>query len=139
MYQRYIANPITEALKDTPVILINGARQTGKSTLCRQLVEAGRFDGQIMTMDDPTTLTAAQADPLGFLQDLSLHAIIDEVQRAPELFLSIKKLVDESRKERRLILTGSADVMTLPQVADSLAGRIEIHHLWPLSRMPTGS
>ena len=134
MYQRYIANLITEALKDTPVILINGARQTGKSTLCRQLVEEGNFDGQIMTMDDPTTLTAVQADPLGFLQDLSSHAIIDEIQRAPELFLSIKKLVDENRKGRRLILTGSADVMTLPQVADSLAGRIEIHNLWPLSQ-----
>jgi predicted AAA+ superfamily ATPase len=134
MYQRYIASPITEALKDTPVILINGARQTGKSTLCRQLVAEGVFDGQIMTMDDPTTLAAAQADPLGFLQGLSHHAIIDEVQRAPQLFLSIKKLVDENRKERRLILTGSADVMTFPQVADSLAGRIEIHHLWPLSQ-----
>lgn len=134
MYQRYIASPIAEALKDTPVIVINGARQTGKSTLCRQLVAEGAFEGQIMTMDDPTTLAAAQADPLGFLQGLSHHAIIDEVQRAPQLFLSIKKLVDEKRKERRLILTGSADVMTLPQVADSLAGRIEIHHLWPLSR-----
>jgi len=134
MYQRYIAKPIAEALKDTPVIHINGARQTGKTTLCRQLVEEGVFDGQIMTMDDPTTLAAAQADPLGFLQNLSAHAIIDEVQRAPQLFLSIKKLVDENRKERRLILTGSADVMTLPQVADSLAGRIEIHHLWPLSQ-----
>ncbi len=134
MYQRYIAKPIAEALKDTPVIVINGARQTGKSTLCRQLVEEGTFDGQIMTMDDPTILAAAQADPLGFLQDLSDHAIIDEVQRAPQLFLSIKKLVDENRKDRRLILTGSADVMTLPQVADSLAGRIEIHNLWPLSQ-----
>lgn len=79
-------------------------------------------------------MAAAQADPLGFLQDLSIHAIIDEVQRAPQLFLSIKKLVDENRKERRLILTGSTDVMTLPQVADSLAGRIEIHNLWPLSQ-----
>jgi uncharacterized protein len=134
MYQRYIAKPIAEALKDTPVIVINGARQTGKSTLCRQLVEEGIFDGQIMTMDDPTILAAAQADPLGFLQDLSNHTIIDEVQRAPQLFLSIKKLVDENRRERRLILTGSADVMTLPQVADSLAGRIEIHNLWPLSQ-----
>ncbi|HEV2482993.1 MAG TPA: ATP-binding protein [Puia sp.] len=134
MYQRYIAAPITEALKDTPVILINGARQTGKSTLCRQLVGEGAFDGQIMTMDDPTTLAAALADPLGFLQNLSRHAIIDEVQRAPQLFLSIKKVVDENRKERRLILTGSADVMTFPQVADSLAGRIEIHQLWPLSQ-----
>jgi uncharacterized protein len=134
MYQRYIANIIEAALKDTPVILINGARQTGKSTLCSQLVEGGNFDGQIVTLDDPTSLTAAQTDPLGFLQDLNPHAIIDEVQRAPELFLSIKKLIDEDRKGRRLILTGSADVMTLPQVADSLAGRIEIHNLWPLSQ-----
>jgi len=134
MYQRYIAASITEALKDTPVILIKGARQTGKSTLCRQLVREGAFDGQIMTMDDPTTLAAALVDPLGFLQNLSRHAIIDEVQRAPQLFLSIKKVVDENRKERRLILTGSADVMTFPQVADSLAGRIEIHQLWPLSQ-----
>jgi predicted AAA+ superfamily ATPase len=88
----------------TPVILINGARQTGKSTLCRQQVEKGNFDGQIVTMDDPTTLTAAQTEPLGFLQDLSFYAIIDEVQRAPELFLSIKKLIDENRKGWRLIL-----------------------------------
>ena len=97
MYQRYLASPITEALKDTPVILINGARQTGKSTLCHQLVVGGNFDGQIVTMDDPTTLAAAQADPLGFLQDLPYHVIIDEIQRAPELFLSIKRLVDENR------------------------------------------
>ncbi len=63
-----MANPIKEALKDTPVILINGARQTGKSTLCRQLVEEGVFEGQILTMGDPTTLAVAQTDPLGFLQ-----------------------------------------------------------------------
>jgi len=56
MHQRYIAGPVTEALKDTPVVLINGARQTGKSTLCRQLVEEGDFDGRFTTMDDPTIL-----------------------------------------------------------------------------------
>ncbi|MDE3213613.1 MAG: ATP-binding protein, partial [Bacteroidota bacterium] len=60
--------------------------------------------------------------------------IIDEIQRAPELLLSIKKLVDEDRTERRLIITGSADVMAMPKVADSLAGRTEIHHLWPLAQ-----
>ena len=95
MFQRYIINPIKAALKDTPVIVIAGARQTGKSTLCRQLVDQGVFKGRIVTLDDPTTLKAAQTDPLGFLQDLPEHVIIDEVQRAPELFLSIKKLVDE--------------------------------------------
>ncbi len=134
MYQRFIVKPITEALVDTPVILVNGARQTGKSTLCSQLVADGAFTGQVVTMDDPAVLNSAQADPLGFLKNLGDHVIIDEVQRAPELFLSIKKLVDENRKERRLILTGSADVMNLPKVGDSLAGRIEIHNLWPLSQ-----
>ena len=134
MFNRFISKSIAEALLDTPVILINGARQTGKSTLCRQLMEEGIFKGQSVTMDDPATLAAALADPMGFLQDLDNHIIIDEVQRAPELFLGIKKLIDENRKGRRIILTGSADVMTLPKVADSLAGRIEIHHLWPLSQ-----
>src|SRR5690606_8856482 len=134
MYNRFISRSIAEGLEDTPVILITGARQTGKSTLCRQLIEEGIFKGQSVTMDDPATLTAASVDPLGFLESLDKHVIIDEVQRAPELFLSIKKLIDEDRKGRRIILTGSADVMTLPKVADSLAGRIEIHRLWPLSQ-----
>lgn len=134
MYRRFISQQIAEALEDTPAILITGARQTGKSTLCRQLIDEGIFRGQSVTMDDPATLAAALADPMGFLEDLDKHVIIDEVQRAPELFLSIKKLIDEDRKQRRIILTGSADVMTLPKVADSLAGRIEIHRLWPLSQ-----
>ncbi len=134
MYNRFSDKGILEALEDTSTILITGARQTGKSTLCRQLIETGVFKGQSITMDDPATLAAALADPLGFLESLDKHVIIDEVQRAPELFLSIKKLIDEDRKGRRIILTGSADVMTLPKVADSLAGRIEIHRLWPLSQ-----
>ncbi|MEK6481399.1 ATP-binding protein [Catalinimonas sp. 4WD22] len=134
MYYRYITESIIEALEDTPVIIINGARQTGKSTLCQQLLEQGVVKTQVVTFDDPTTLAAAQLDPLGFLKDLSEHVILDEIQRAPELLLSIKKQVDQDRKSRRFILTGSADVMSLPKVADSLAGRIEIHNLWPLSQ-----
>ncbi|MBO9619015.1 MAG: ATP-binding protein [Niabella sp.] len=135
MFQRYMAGPVTEALTDTPVILINGARQTGKSTFCRQLMEEGIFSGQMITLDDATILGAAKTDPTGFLIDLGPRVIIDEIQRVPGLLLSIKKLVDENRKERRYILTGSADVMMLPKVADSLAGRIEIHKLWPLSQI----
>lgn len=133
MYKRHITTSIVDALDDTPVILINGARQTGKSTLCKQLVEQGVFTGQVITFDDAATLAAAQADPLGFLESQPKHLIIDEIQRVPELFLAIKKLVDEDRQGRRFVLTGSADIMTLPKVADSLAGRIEIHNLWPLS------
>ena len=134
MYRRNITAAIIDALSDTPVILINGARQTGKSTLCAKILEEGVFQGKFITMDDPTVLAAAQRDPLGFLEDLGKHVIIDEIQRAPELFLCIKKLVDEDRKGRRIILTGSANVMIMPKVGDSLAGRIEIHKLWPLSQ-----
>lgn len=134
MYNRFLSHSIKESLEDTPVLMITGARQTGKSRLCQKLIEESIFKGSLVTMDDPATLAAATADPLGFLENLGKHVIIDEVQRVPQLFLSIKKLVDEERQTRRLILTGSADVMVLPKVADSLAGRIEHHCLWPLSQ-----
>lgn len=134
MLDRFISPFIKDALGDTPVILISGARQTGKSTLCKQLIEKGIFTGTAITLDDPTTLAAIQTDPLGFLLSQDKHLIIDEVQRAPEIFLSIKKLVDEDRMHRRFILTGSSEVMALPAMSDSLAGRIERHHLWPLSQ-----
>ena len=134
MYNRFISRSIAEALQDTPALLITGARQTGKSTLCRQLTESGLFAGRSVTLDDPATLSAAISDPMGFLESLGKHVIIDEIQRAPGLFLGLKKLIDEDREGRRVIMTGSADVMALPKVADSLAGRIEIHHLWPLSQ-----
>ena len=139
MYKRHITNSVIEALSDTPVVLINGARQTGKSTLCKSLIQNPDLKSvfsmdSMVTMDDPTTLEAATRDPLGFLKDLGKHVIIDEVQRAPELFLPLKKLVDDDRKGRRIILTGSANVMILPKIGDSLAGRMEINTLWPLSQ-----
>ncbi len=134
MYVRNIKKSIIYALSDTPVILVNGARQTGKSTLCKMIMKEVGFQGKFVTMDDPSILVAARKDPLGFLEDLGKQVIIDEVQRAPEIFLSIKKLIDEDRKNRRIILTGSANVMMLPKIGDSLAGRIEIHNLWPLSQ-----
>ena len=135
MLHRFITRPVVEALEDTPVIVLNGARQTGKSTLCQSLIDQEIFQAQMVTLDDPATLAAAQRDPLGFLEGLCKKVVLDEVQRAPELFLSIKKLVDQDRTGRRFILTGSADVMTFPKIADSLAGRIETHNLWPLSQV----
>lgn len=132
MYKRFLYPQVAEALQDTPVILVSGARQTGKSTFCRQLREEGIIAGEYVTMDDPAVLAAAKADPMGFLLNMGDQLIIDEVQRVPELFLSLKKLTDDNR-QRRVLLTGSSDVMMMPTVADSLAGRMELHKLWPLS------
>lgn len=133
-------------------MLINGARQVGKSTLAERLVKEiypllwddipGNMDDMLsnvdtphyFTLDDATTLAAAVSSPLSFLEGLPPHVVIDEIQRAPELFLAIKKLVDQDRKPGRFLLTGSANAMTLPKVADSLAGRMEVHTLWPLSQ-----
>ena len=134
MYRRFIHDLILEALADTSVIVINGARQTGKSTLCRHLMKEALPQARYVTFDDVTALAAARADPAGFIAGLPPHVVLDEIQRAPEILLSIKKSVDEDRKKKRFILTGSADVMTLPKLSESLAGRMEIHTLHPLSQ-----
>ena len=129
-YPRLLASRMTEALTDTPVVLIAGPRQAGKTTLVRQLAEAGR---RYLTLDDELTLLAAKQDPAGLIRELDC-AIIDEIQRAPQLLLAIKKAVDEDRRPGRFLLTGSANLMMLPTVADSLAGRMETLTLLPLSQ-----
>ena len=157
MYIRNSILDIESALLDSPVVLINGARQVGKSTLAKTLMETRAVgvvndggeampvihpqgesthftNGRYVTLDDATTLAAAASAPLSFLEGLPPHVVIDEIQRAPELFLAIKKLVDQDRRPGRFLLTGSANAMTLPKVADSLAGRMEVHTLWPLSQ-----
>ncbi len=134
IYERHITPQVLKALKDTPVIVINGARQTGKSTFCGQLIKKEGIQAQFVTLDDPITLGNAKQNPTLFLERLEKHVVIDEIQRVPELFLGIKMLVDRDRQNRRYILTGSADILTLPKLADSLAGRMEIRALWPLSQ-----
>ena len=130
MYTRFAQRRVEEALSDTPVVLIVGPRRSGKTTLARNLAQAGR---RYITLDDQTTLESAQSDPGGFIRGLDL-AIIDEIQRVPELLLAVKKTVDEDDRPGRFLLTGSANVMTLPRVADSLAGRIETIRMFPLAR-----
>jgi predicted AAA+ superfamily ATPase len=112
------------------VLLINGARQTGKSTLARSLEPGMRY----LTLDDPAVLAAAQSDPFGFIDGLKGPVCLDEVQRASGLFLAIKAAVDKDRTPGRFLLTGSANILLLPQIADSLAGRMEILELWPLAQ-----
>lgn len=129
-FRRFSAARVTTALKDTPVVMVNGPRQSGKTTLVRQFTAADRA---YITLDDNTVMEAARNDPVGFMRGLD-QAIIDEVQRAPELLRAIKRLVDDDRRPGRFLLTGSANVLTLPQVSESLAGRMEVVSLLPLSR-----
>jgi uncharacterized protein len=131
MYLRHIYPLLTEALADTPVVLLNGARQTGKSTLVQSLASSGAY--RYLTLDDQAVLAAAKYDPAGFVAGIGDRVILDEVQRAPEIFLPIKAAVDRDRRPGRFLLTGSANVMLLPRIADSLAGRMEVLALWPLS------
>lgn len=130
MFKRFVERRAEEALLDTPVVLIVGPRRAGKTTLVKKMGEAGRT---YVTLDDQTVLEAAQADPAGFIRGLDL-AIIDEIQRAPDLLLAIKKTVDEDYRPGRFLLTGSANVLTLPRIADSLAGRMETLQMLPLAR-----
>lgn len=119
MFVRLVQRRAEEALSDTPVVLIVGPRRAGKTTLVRKM---GNADRTYITLDDQTVLAAAQSDPAGFIRGLD-QAIIDEIQRAPGLLLAIKKTIDEDYRPGRFLLTGSANVLTLPRIADSLAGR----------------
>jgi hypothetical protein len=129
LIERYSTQPISIALADTPVVMLIGPRQCGKTTLVQQFAGKGYA---YVTLDDDTVLAAARNDPAGFVRGFDRVAI-DEVQRAPELLRAIKLSVDRDRRAGRFILTGSADILTLPQVSESLAGRMEIVSLMPIS------
>ena len=136
--RRHLAASVLTSLTDSPVVFIQGARQTGKSTLARSLAVAdgypARHAARYLTLDDSAVLSSALSDPDGFLAGLDGPVILDEVQRAPNLAVAIKAAVDRDRRPGRFLLTGSADFMVLPKLAESLAGRVEIHTLWPFSQ-----
>lgn len=131
LYHRFTEDTLREALQDTPVVLIHGSRQCGKTTLARSVGE--QLGYLYISFDDDNQLQAAKTDPVGFVKSLPEKTILDEIQRTPELFTAIKASVDLQRKPGRFILTGSANVLLLPQLADSLAGRMQIIHLRPLA------
>jgi len=128
---RRAAHALEEALTDTRVVLVNGARQSGKSTMVRLL--AGAQAATWRTLDVPATLRAAQADPTAFV-DVENLLVIDEIQLAPELLLPIKVQVDDDPRPGRYLLTGSARLLSLRSVPDTLPGRIETIELWPFSQ-----
>ncbi len=132
MIERAITKPLLAALGDTPVVTLVGGRQTGKSTLVTSLTGSGH-DAEYVTLDDPIELAAARRDPIAFVDRFDGPAILDEIQRAPELLLPIKASVDRDRRAGRFLLTGSANVLLVPSVAEALAGRMEVLTLWPFS------
>jgi uncharacterized protein len=123
---------VAESLEDTRVVLVNGARQAGKSTLTR-LTVARRSDAVIRLLDDEATLRAAQDDPVGFVEHDSLM-VVDEIQLVPELLRSIKVAVDLDPTPGRFLLTGSSRILALRTLPDALPGRMEVIELWPFSQ-----
>ncbi len=117
---------------DSPVVLLHGPRQCGKTTLARLVGEQMAYT--YVTFDDDVAREAAEADPVGFVSDLSDRVILDEVQRVPRLFTALKTAIDRKRDHGRFILTGSANVLLVPKLADSLAGRMQILRLHPLAQ-----
>jgi predicted AAA+ superfamily ATPase len=131
MLPRALQPALEAALADTPVVLLHGARQTGKTTLARSIDPKRR---RYITLDDGAALAAAASDPDAFIAGLDGPVVIDEVQRAPGLFRAIKATVDRDRAPGRFLLTGSANVLALPRASESLAGRMQILTLWPMSQ-----
>jgi len=133
MLRRHVTPNLLAALKDTPVVLLHGARQTGKTTLVREIARADH-PARYLTLDDPAVRGAAESDPHGFVDGLEGPVVIDEVQRVPDLALAIKASVDRDRTAGRFLLTGSANILQVPRLSESLTGRMEIHGLWSLSQ-----
>lgn len=130
MYLRFVERRVKEALSHMPVVLIEGPRRAGKTTLARKMEDADR---PYITLDNQTVLNVARSDPTGFVRGLD-RATIDEIQRLPDLLLAIKVAVDADPRPGRFLLTGSANMLTLPRVADSLAGRMQTVRMLPLAR-----
>ena len=136
LYPRFAESDLIEALADSPVVLLHGPRQCGKTTLARVVGERRGY--AYVTFDDDVARRAAQADPAGFVDNLPARATLDEVQRVPELFTALKATIDRRRDPGRFLLTGSANVLLVPRLADSLAGRMEILRLYPLAQTELG-
>lgn len=130
MYPRFAENHIRKTMEYSRVALVCGPRQSGKTTLVKKI--AGRSI-PFINLDDEVMLKSALRDPTGQIQSLD-RAVIDEIQRVPELILAIKVAVDTNPSPGRFLLTGSADILTLPRVADSLVGRMRTFRLLPLSQ-----
>ena len=132
IYTRFASPLIREAIEDSPAILIHGPRQCGKTTLALTVGEQSGH--RYLSFDDEVVRAGAKSDPVGFVLDLPDRIILDEVQHVPEIFSSLKLAIDQRREPGRFILTGSTNILLLPSLSDSLAGRMEVLHLHPLAQ-----
>ncbi len=130
MFQRFLKNSINEMIALFPVVYLAGPRQSGKSTLAKNFLQPAR---DYFTMDNLQILGSARQNPQEFIKLCKNPCVLDEIQRCPELLLPIKEFVDSSQQKRHFLLMGSADILSMPQVSDSLAGRMAIFALLPLS------
>jgi uncharacterized protein len=133
MYHRNVHYLVVEALGDTRIVLVAGARQVGKTTLTRA-ISSGPHPMRPLTLDDRATRDAAISDPTGFVSGLAGPVLIDEIQRAPDLLLAIKDDVDRDTNPGRYLLTGSTHLLASKRINDALTGRIETVRLWPLAQ-----
>ena len=133
MIRRHLQNTLVRSLSQFPAVLLIGARQVGKSTLAQALA-ADSWPARYVTLDQRTILDAALLDPDGFVRELGTPVIIDEIQRAPDLLRAIKLEIDRNRKPGRYLLTGSANILGLDAIPETLAGRVAIHQLHPFSQ-----
>ncbi len=129
---RLVEDRLLEALDDSPAVLIHGPRQCGKTTLAQEV--GNRLGYSYYTFDDDVVRAAGESDPTGFVDDLPDRAILDEIQRVPGLFAALKVALDRDRTPGRFLLTGSANVLLLPRLADSLAGRVALVRLHPFAQ-----
>ena len=132
LYRRFVEPRLAEALADSPAVLIHGPRQCGKTTLARTSAASRGY--AYVSFDDEVARAAAETDPMGFVADLPERVVLDEVQRAPAIFPAMKLAIDRRRTPGRFLLTGSSQVLLLPALADSLAGRLETLRLHPLAQ-----
>ena len=129
-YPRFIQGRLHEALEDSPVVLIQGPRQCGKTTLAQTACASHAY----FSFDDDAIREGAIADPIGFVANLPERVVLDEAQRVPSLFTTLKLEVDRRRAPGRFVLTGSTNVLAVPAIQDSLAGRLEAVRLHPLAQ-----
>ncbi len=130
---RHLRPHVLEALAESRAVALLGARQVGKSTLVADLA-ASDYPARLINLDNEATANAATADPTGLVAEISGPAVFDEIQRAPGLLLAIKQRLDSDHSRGQFLLTGSANILTLPTVADALPGRVQYLNLWPLSQ-----